>query len=389
MIATLLNICASAGALMTMSVPDTTYDWMSGHNQQFNNYVELNSRVWTYPEYTNTSFWSVNGNTDPHEVLVVSDWPFFNCTAPIDNANYMNGPDIRNFTAVAALGDSLTAAFGAEATSIFNLFTDYRDVSWSGGGVKHFTLPNVLKTLYNPNIKGYAVGSGDAESYNAQFNDAITGGTVLTLTQEINILADKIARDNTIAKDGWLMVTLMIGANDLCAEHSPDLYYRDIEQNIELIHQLFMINGIGNFTGVYINLVSPPNVVEISKLDSFWCNALHLYECPAALNNPPKIEKLHKEYQIMLKRIESHYNNRYNNFYVINQPFLQSTHLPIIDGKPDLSYWSIDCFHFSKKAHEAAALALFNNLFEPIGNKTERWIPHEQIECPKSVYLPI
>ena len=387
MIPILLNICASF--LMTTPVPET-FRWDMGYNPKFNNLVELNSRVWSYPEYTN---WAFNGNK-----LEVSktDWPFFNCTSPIDDTEQhtlglhtREGPDIRNFTAVAALGDSLTAAFGAEATSIFNLFTDYRDVSWSGGGVKHFTLPNTLKTLYNPNIKGYAVGSGDAESYNAQFNDAITGGTVLTLTQEINILADKIARDNTLSTDGWLMVTLMIGANDLCAEHSPDLYYKDIEQNIELIHQLFMIDGIGNFTGVYINLVSPPNVVEISKLDSFWCNALHLYECPAALNNPPKIEKLHNEYQIMLKRIERHYNNKYNNFYVINQPFLQSTHLPMIDGEPDLSYWSIDCFHFSKKAHEAAALALFNNLFEPIGNKTERWIPHEQIECPKSVYLPV
>lgn len=58
---------------------------------------------------------------------------------------------------VMALGDSLTAAFGAGAGSIFSVFTEYRGMSWSIGGdnsvAKTFTLPNILKN-YNPNVKG-------------------------------------------------------------------------------------------------------------------------------------------------------------------------------------------------------------------------------------------
>ena len=55
------------------------------------------------------------------------------------------------------MGDSLTAAFGAGAGSIFSVFTEYRGMSWSIGGdntvAKTFTLPNILKN-YNPNVKG-------------------------------------------------------------------------------------------------------------------------------------------------------------------------------------------------------------------------------------------
>jgi phospholipase B1 len=56
-----------------------------------------------------------------------------------------------------AMGDSLTAAFGADAWTIFTVFTEYRGLSWSIGGDSNvnevFTIPNILKK-YNPNIKG-------------------------------------------------------------------------------------------------------------------------------------------------------------------------------------------------------------------------------------------
>lgn len=40
------------------------------------------------------------------------------------------------------------------------------------------------------------------------------------------------------------------------------------------------------------------------------------------------------------------------------------------DGLPDSSFFAPDCFHFSSKAHAHAASALWNNMLEPVGQKT-------------------
>jgi len=72
---------------------------------------------------------------------------------------------------VMALGDSLTAAFGAGAGSIFTVFTEYRGMSWCIGGDSNLdsilTVPNVLK-LYNPNVKGFSIKTGTTSSSNSK-----------------------------------------------------------------------------------------------------------------------------------------------------------------------------------------------------------------------------
>lgn len=60
---------------------------------------------------------------------------------------------------VAALGDSVTTAFGARSTSLVDLFVEFRDISWSIGGKGKLeeatTLPNILKK-YNPLLQGFS-----------------------------------------------------------------------------------------------------------------------------------------------------------------------------------------------------------------------------------------
>ncbi|NXL95129.1 PLB1 Phospholipase, partial [Alectura lathami] len=58
------------------------------------------------------------------------------------------------------------------------------------------------------------------------------------------------------------------------------------------------------------------------------------------------------------------------DFAVVMQPFFRNTMLPLdSNGKPDLSFFAADCFHFSKKAYAEMAVALWNNMMEPIGEK--------------------
>jgi len=60
-----------------------------------------------------------------------------------------------------------------------------------------------------------------------------------------------------------------------------------------------------------------------------------------------------------------------DDFTVVIQPFMVDTDVPLIPGtdEHDRSYFAPDCFHFSGKAHAAAAVGLWNNLFEPVGQK--------------------
>jgi hypothetical protein len=55
-----------------------------------------------------------------------------------------------------ALGDSITAAFGANGRK--GGLHEYRGVSWSmGGDANATTLPNFIR-LHNPNLTGYSWG---------------------------------------------------------------------------------------------------------------------------------------------------------------------------------------------------------------------------------------
>ena len=67
---------------------------------------------------------------------------------------------------VAAMGDSITAAFAACAQCIVEIVEECRGASWSIGGVDDFstsvTLPNILKQ-YNANLTGFSTGSNIAK----------------------------------------------------------------------------------------------------------------------------------------------------------------------------------------------------------------------------------
>jgi len=90
-----------------------------------------------------------------------------------------------------------------------------------------------------------------------------------------------------------------------------------------------------------------------------------------------------KQYNQKLAEIADDPQFNTDDFAVVVQPFFTSTHIPKLEnGEPDLSYFAPDCFHFSELSHEAAAVALFNNLFEPVHEKKEYWIPGEPFECP-------
>jgi hypothetical protein len=88
----------------------------------------------------------------------------FNCPIipPSDDVKSVHELKISNVKAVGALGDSLTAALGADAATILGLLTEYRGFSFSVGGVdtleKVVTMPNIVKK-YNKNLVGFSTAN--------------------------------------------------------------------------------------------------------------------------------------------------------------------------------------------------------------------------------------
>uniref|UniRef100_A0A4W5NU96 Si:dkey-177p2.18 n=1 Tax=Hucho hucho TaxID=62062 RepID=A0A4W5NU96_9TELE len=91
---------------------------------------------------------------------------------------------------IAALGDSLTTAIGANATNVLGIPIEFRHVSWSIGGHGSYqdviTLANIVR-LFNPNVLGAApaktVHGTSAPLSETGFNLAVTGHNTLVYWQ--------------------------------------------------------------------------------------------------------------------------------------------------------------------------------------------------------------
>jgi len=287
---------------------------------------------------------------------------------------------------VASIGDSIAAAMGALSTSIFTIFTEYRGHAFSNGGQNTFanfvTVPAILK-LYNPNVKGFSVGNGKAETANAVLNVAVSGARSYNLQAQLDMLASKMGSLGVTDND-WKLITIFVGGNDLCdyctdtATNSPQNFQANLENALDTIR--------ARFRRSFVNLVSPPDVTLLGEVSAGLCSILHGFEC--SCTDDAGTSAAHKAY--IQKMVELAARPKYKeaeDFRVSFQPFLKDLVLPVgSDGKPDRSYFAPDCFHFSGKSHQAAAVALWNNMCES-ANKLTTWTPGEPLECPDELYL--
>ncbi|KAJ3612866.1 hypothetical protein NHX12_019123 [Muraenolepis orangiensis] len=292
----------------------------------------------------------------------VTNWGSdFTCTntAPSDSVpasvHELRPGDIK---VVGAMGDSLTAGFGAKAKYIIAMLTEYRGVSWSIGGDKTLatvtTLPNILRE-FNSNIKGMSKGVGMRRT---GFNMAETGAVAVDF------------------KNDWKLVTLFIGANDLCsycndrAVFSTKNYIHHLKTSLDILYK-----------EVPRMLV---NVVEILELKALrrikkdaLCNFIQQQLCRCVLEPSDdslelaEVIRINREYQRETENLVygGHYDER-EDFTVVLQPFFRNTVFPLTsEGKPDGSYMALDCFHFSERGQANTASALWNNMLEPVGKK--------------------
>ncbi|XP_073412440.1 phospholipase B1, membrane-associated [Dendrobates tinctorius] len=277
---------------------------------------------------------------------------------------------------VAALGDSLTAAFGAKSTSLLNLMTEWRGVSWSIGGDgtldTYTTLPNILKK-FNPNLKGFSTG---IDKENLMFNVAIGGAKAENMPNQAETLVQKLKASTEINfNEDWKLITLFIGGNDLCQ------FCRDRERHSVTNHVKYVETAVNIFyeqiPRAFVNLVQ---IMEIEglrdiKSETISCSLLKPNFCPCIINPPEgspeytEMKTYNRDLQVHVAALAEKFKDR-EDFAVVAQPFFTNTVVPVDgDGVPDISYFAADCFHFSERGQAEMAIALWNNMIEPVGQK--------------------
>ncbi|XP_026197625.1 phospholipase B1, membrane-associated-like [Anabas testudineus] len=277
---------------------------------------------------------------------------------------------------VAALGDFVTAGTGAKAKNLFDLNQDYKGVSWSIGGDKTLetitTLPNILKK-FNPSLKGFS-----KSSLQKGFNMAVSGAMTLDLPVQVQALIKAMRQNKEVnfEKD-WKLVTIFIGENDLCnycidqSNLSPKNYSHNLRLSLDMLYKevpRLLVNVVG------ILQIEPLKTI---KRNTLACSLLQRNSCPCVINpsgNSPELEEIKRinlEYQAEIQYLIS--GDRYDgkeDFSVVLQPFLHNFFIPHVGkGEADTSFFSVDCFYFSEQAHAEMAIALWNNMLEPVGSK--------------------
>jgi len=293
---------------------------------------------------------------------------------------------------VMAIGDSITAAFGADSKSIFTVFTEYRGLSFSIGGDKFYnasviTLANILRE-FNPKVQGFSIGKGGATTDNARLNQAVSGAVSSAMLGQAQTIYNKLKQGETQGKwsfaNDWKVLSIFIGGNDLCdfcddeSRFSPANYKKNLESALDYLQQ--------NIPRLYVNLVSPVDITKLGVLSTGFCALLHPFECSCAVGSGvPRTKQAWKEFLTAIDEIGAlqKYKNK-EDFGLFVQPFYIDTDVPYVNGKPDTSYFAPDCFHFSTKAHVASAVALWNNMLEVSGAKARSWVLGESIKCPKT-----
>ncbi|XP_044023118.1 phospholipase B1, membrane-associated-like [Siniperca chuatsi] len=312
--------------------------------------------------------------------------PLFNCpdmspspTVPT-SVEHVKAADVK---VIAALGDSLTTAIGANGSTILSIPLEFRHVSWSIGGYGTYqnviTLANIFK-LFNPKLLGPSpvmTFHGKPTTVNETgFNFAVTGHNTLNVSDQIRHMIDTFkSYPGLNFQEDWKLVTMLIGMNDICDYcknkilFSPDSFIQHMTEALDT-----MMKEIPRTIVNVVQILPMKPLREVQRptlgcqLQKTFCSCLVQPE-----ENSTELKELvevNYEFQRRLEKLL--HSDRFfkKDFAVVLQPYLENTGPPRLpDGTFDLSFFTADCFHFTVKGHEELAKGLWNNMFQPEGGK--------------------
>ncbi|NXT25381.1 PLB1 Phospholipase, partial [Syrrhaptes paradoxus] len=248
---------------------------------------------------------------------------------------------------------------------------------------------------FNPSLIGYSTGTGKEATDNAALNQAVAGDRAENVPAQVRRLVDRMKNDTRInLQTDWKLITIFIGGNDLCkfcnnpVHYSPENYTYNLQISLDMLQR--------EVPRAFVNLVTILSIASLRELyisENNTCPKwLMRSQCPCVINpefNSDEFKKLvyfNRRYQERTRQlVESGRYDTTDDFTVVMQPFLMNVNMPKTqEGLPDSSYFAPDCFHFSQKSHSQGARALWNNMLEPLGEKTDNQKLEDEIvlKCP-------
>jgi len=322
----------------------------------------------------------------------------YSCTGPapgsITQISDLRPCDVK---VVAALGDSITAAFAANGS-----LWEYRGNSYFiGMGSGATTTANFLKAI-NPKVVGGPTDGHIPEvagnthdplqdilnvaQSEAQIPDLLPGGRGAQVPYLLQELQSMQSLGQLNIKDDWKVINLWIGANDLCevchnmapnATHSGPWYQGKLNQTIAMIQQ--------NVPKTFLNLIPFFGLAQIYNLTKPYlnCQFVHsLFDECSCMYSQNQVDRnnmdiVGAEYNKVMFTLAKQWTGVYDDFAVVVQP----GNIGFV--VPDISFVStLDCFHPSLYAHEAIAVGLWNQMLQPIAQKVSPWVYPQTPVCP-------
>ncbi|KAJ3098017.1 hypothetical protein HDU96_000165 [Phlyctochytrium bullatum] len=310
--------------------------------------------------------------------------PKFTCTPyPDDGKKPTNARTVRpkDVATVMAIGDSITAGFGMNSGRLpFTQVTEFRGLAFSIGGDAGATTVANFFQKYNPAVKGASTGTTALRATIKVLNAAVSGAKVADLTGQVTTLKNAFTSGRYDA-NGWKVVSLLIGANDLCAScnagaTTPDLFETRFRAALNSLRTNFGTNTIVNAYQIFnVSQVWFPQ--QTSSYCSFAQGILNLCPCSKTAANRATMDSYAVQYNQRISKVSAEF--QFDNFVVNVQPGASNL---IINSLDYLA--QIDCFHPNQCSHSSVAGMLWNNMFQPQGQKVNNYqlSTFNQIYCP-------
>lgn len=297
---------------------------------------------------------------------------------------------------IGAMGDSLTAGTGMISKILFHLLIEFRGQTMLGGGLKdwrtYLTLPNILKE-FNPNLYGYATANTLAKFRAARFNVAEAFAVTQDMPYMAEVLIKRLQNDPKVDMNKhWKMISIFIGANDVC----NDMCYYDNLQDFLENHRKYLHRTLeilrDNIPRLMVNIISIPDIDNVLQtIDvSAACNTLETAFCPCLKGNSITTKQLQERHQALRRfqeidvEVASLKEFQLDEFAAVPRNLAQNKTLrKLANGRTDMRYFAIDCFHFSQYANAAYTTMLWNDMLQketPLFTEAKR--PFETFECP-------
>lgn len=301
-----------------------------------------------------------------------------------------------------ALGDSMTAGFGMRGTALLTGLVEFRgQVCSIGGDDGAVTVPNFLEAVTGRKPFGASKGVTlplDAIKFRdhivqpwyppvAQLNGAQSEAKIWALPDQVSYLLSfmKNNSEKIDIQNDWKLLTILIGANDLCVscEGRPEEEAAPWIAQYDAILQQIQTS----IPRVVVSLVPVFNISQVAVLSnaSQYCIEFHklFNECPCLRQGPAarlSMDTHAVHYNQQLFALEAKWTAKgLDSMAVRIQPITLDLAIPGLD------YLSkVDCFHPNWRADELLAVALWNSLLLPPGQKPTNVDPAMKPICPQA-----